>query len=151
MRIRFVHLFVTSLFVATVVFAQGDAGQAIRDVGNRWSELFNQGDFEGVVDIYTEDALLATAFGAFEGHDAIRAYFGRPGTIEEPTIRIDTDEVEIFGDAAYSMGTYVVSAPDGSTVMEGSWMARSKLVDGVWKMHRHVVNMLMPETEAAAP
>ena len=151
MRIRFVHLFVSALFVVSFAFAQVDAGQALRDMGDRWTELFNLGDFQGVVDLYTEDAIVGTTYGVFEGQEAIREFYARPAPVEESNIQKFTDEVEVFGDTAYSMGTYVVSAPDGSTMIQGSWRAHSKLVDGVWKIHREVVNMWMPEPGAVAP
>lgn len=70
--------------------------------------------------------------------------------MDQGTIVVNTDEVEIFGDMAYGMGTYVHSAPDGSVMIQGSFMTIDKLVDGEWKMHRHLINMLMPEPEAAA-
>lgn len=150
MRIRFVPLFVSAILVVMVVFAQVDAGQALRDWGDRWTELYNLGDFEGVVDLYTEDAIFGNTYGVFEGREAILEFYVRPAP-EESAIQLFTDEVEVFGDTAYSMGTYVVLATDGSTLIQGSWMARSKLVDGVWKMHRQVVNMLLPPPEAPAP
>jgi uncharacterized protein (TIGR02246 family) len=150
MRIRFVPLFVSAILVVMVVIAQVDAGQALRDWGDRWTELYNLGDFEGVVDLYTEDAIFGNTYGVFEGREAILEFYVQPAP-EESAIQLFTDEVEVFGDTAYSMGTYVVLATDGSTLIQGSWMARSKLVDGVWKMHRQVVNMLMPPPEAPAP
>lgn len=124
--------------------------QAVYALSSRWAELYNQGDFQGVADLYTEDGIFANALGRFEGREAIREHFAGPKQVEGATINPATDEVEIFGDTAYGMGTYVHSAPDGSTIMQGAWLGISKLVDGEWKMHRHIVNMLMPEPKADA-
>jgi uncharacterized protein (TIGR02246 family) len=152
MRFRFVHLIVSALFVATVALAQGDAEQAIREIPDRWAASFNEGDLETVVDLYAEDAIFIDAFGRFEGHEAIHQGLMTklPVEVGEARIEIATDEVEVFDDAAYSMGTYAVSALDGSTLMAGSWSLISRLVDGTWKMDRHLVSILMQPPEADA-
>jgi len=134
--------------------AQGDAGDAPRGLGNRWAESYNAGDFQGVADRYTEDAIVVNFDGVADvGREAIYAGIAEP--LPEPmgqdTIVVNTEEVEIFGDMAYGMATYVHSAPDGTVMIQGSFMTIDKLVDGEWKMHRHPINMLMPEPEAHAP
>jgi uncharacterized protein (TIGR02246 family) len=152
MRFRFIRLFVSALFVATVVLAQGDAERAIGDLNDRWMELFNEGDYGSIVNLYTEDALFANPAGLHEGHEAILQHFEGPATVEGSTIQVETDEVEIFDDTAYAMGTYVVTAPDGSaTLMQGAWMTIYEVVDGEWKLHRHHVHLMMPQPEADAP
>lgn len=153
MHLRFVRLLVSALFVATIVLAEGHNGDALRELGNRWAELYNAGDFQAVADLYTEDAIVVNFDGRYDvGRQAI--YEGLAEPLPEPmdqgTIVVTTEEVEIFGDTAYGMGTYVLSAPDGTTMMQGSFVTIDKLVDGEWKMHRHVINMLMPEPEEAA-
>ena len=154
MHLRFVRLLVSALFVATIVLAQGDAGDALRDLGNRWAELYNAEDFQGVADLYTEDAILVNFTGATNvGRAAIFESFTQPvpPPMDQTTVVVMTDEIEVFGDTAYGMGTYAHSLPDGSVVLQGSYIVIGKLVDGQWKMHRHLVNMLMPEPAADAP
>lgn len=154
MHLRFVRLFVSALLIATLAVAQGDAGDALRELGNRWAELYNAGDFQGVADLYTEDAIVINFDGRADvGRQAI--YEGLTEPLPEPmdqgTIVVLTDEVEVFGDMAYGLGRYVHSGPDGTVFIQGSFMTIDKLVDGEWKMHRHLINMLMPEPETDAP
>lgn len=146
MRFRFVHLFVSALLVATVVLAQGDAETAIRDIPDRWAELFNAGDYEALVDLYTEDAVFVDVFGLFD-REAIPETLAMklPVAPGEATMTVTTTEVRVYDDLAFSMGPYSFSAPDGSTMMQGNWIAILEPVDGEWKMHRHVTSMLMPE------
>lgn len=151
MHLRFVRLFVSALLVATLALAQGDAGDALRQLTDRWAELYNAGDFQGVADLYTEDAIVVNFDGRTNvGRQAI--YEGLAAPLPEPmdqgTIAITTEELKVFGEMAYGMGTYVHAAADGSVMIQGSWMTIDKLVDGEWMMHRHIVNMLMPEPEA---
>jgi hypothetical protein len=89
MRIRFVPLFVSAILVVMVVIAQVDAGQALRDWGDRWTELYNLGDFEGVVDLYTEDAIFGNTYGVFEGREAILEFYVQPAP-EESAIQLFT-------------------------------------------------------------
>ncbi len=152
MRFRWVHLFVSALLVATIAFAQGDAEQALREIPDRWAELFNQGDLEAVAQLYTEDAVFIDVFGVFEGRDGIVEGLATKLPVQPGEARMDvtTDEVEVFGDVAFMTGQYEISALDGSPLMQGNWLAIIELVDGEWLMHRHMTNMLMPPPEADA-
>jgi uncharacterized protein (TIGR02246 family) len=153
MHTHFVRLAVSLLFAATFAFAQGDAAEAVRDLGNRWAELFNAGDMQGVANLYTEDAIVVNIDGHRDvGREAI--YVGLATPLPEPldqgTIEVITEEIEILGDTAYGMGMFVLSASDGSVMMQGTFIAIDKLVDGAWMLHRHVINMLLPEPEEDA-
>ena len=43
----------------------------LRDLAEQGVQLFNAGDVEGLVDLFTEDATRVTPFGTFEGRAAI--------------------------------------------------------------------------------
>jgi ketosteroid isomerase-like protein len=146
---RFVHLFVSALIDDPGGLAQGDAESAAGGLTERWSELFNEGDYGALANLYTEDAVFSNGAGLFEGRAAIREHFASTATGEGSAIRITSDEVINFDDAVYAMGTYVVTAPDGSTtLMQGAWMSIAKLVDGERKIHRHLSNIWLTESEA---
>jgi uncharacterized protein (TIGR02246 family) len=154
MRIRFVHLIVSALVVAAIALAQGDAEQVLRGLGDRWQELYNQRDYQGLVDMYTDDAIFYDLDGSIdEGREGILAGLAQPLPVPpgEGTVEVMPDEVEISGDMAYGVGSYTVTAPDGSIMARGTYMTINKLVDGEWKIHRHIANLQLPEPEAAAP
>ncbi len=151
MHTRFVRLAVSLLFAATFAFAQGDDEGAVREILDRWAAAFNEGDLQAVVELYTEDTVLVDAFGRFEGRETIIEPLTQlPMPAGMVTIQPTTDEVVVHGDTAHAMGTYTFSAPDGSTLMRGNWLALLRLVEGEWKMHRHVNSMLMPPPEPEA-
>ena len=148
MHTRTVRLAVSLLLAATFAFAQGDAEEDVRAIADQWAAAFNEGDLGAVVELYTEDAVFVDAFGRFEGQEGVLEPLANlplpPGQL---TMQLTTDEVEVRGDTAHSLGTYTLSAPDGSTMMRGNWIAMHRLVGGEWKMHRHVASMLMPPPE----
>jgi len=49
----------------------------IRDLAGQRAQLYNAGDVEGLVNLYTEDATLVTPDGTFEGRAAIHEAFSR--------------------------------------------------------------------------
>jgi uncharacterized protein (TIGR02246 family) len=151
MHTHFVRLAVSLLFAATFAFAQGDAEGVVREIADHWAAAFNDGDLQAVADLYTEGAVFVDAFGRFEGREGVLEPLANlPLPPGEMTIQLTTDEVEVLGDTAHSLGTYTLSAPDGSTMTGGNWIALHRLVDGEWKMHRHVVSMLTPPPEPEA-
>ena len=128
--------------------------QDVHALSSRWAELYNQGDFQGVADLCTEDGIVFNVNGRADVgrqaiYDSIALALREP--MDQVTIEVTTEEAEVFGDKAYGMGSYVFSAPDGSIRMQGTYMAISKLIDGEWKLHRHIVNRLLPKPEADAP
>jgi uncharacterized protein (TIGR02246 family) len=50
---------------------------SIRDLAGQRVQLYNAGDVEGLVNLYTEDATLVTPDGTFEGRAAIREAMSR--------------------------------------------------------------------------
>ncbi len=50
---------------------------SIRDLAEQGAQLYNAGDVEGMVDLYTEDATLVTPVGTFGGRAAIHEALSR--------------------------------------------------------------------------
>ena len=50
---------------------------SIKDQAEQGAQLYNAGDVEGLVNLYTEDATLVTPFGTAQGRAAIHEAFSR--------------------------------------------------------------------------
>lgn len=64
-----------------------------RDLYERYIELYNAVDLDGVMDLYAEDAVQLMPDGFFEGRSAIKDRLAR--------------ELDAFGDIAYRYTSYV--------------------------------------------
>jgi uncharacterized protein len=84
-----------------------DPAELIHEVGRRW----NAGDFEGMLDLYTDDVLMTPSPSwpesvQLKGKDAFRK------NTEEwlgawESVHLETDHVEAFGDRVVAQGHWV--------------------------------------------
>lgn len=121
--------------------------EAVREGAREWQELFNQGDWDTLAQLYAEDAIFFDIDGTVrEGREAIRDAFAEPfpGAPEEPQIEVAIDEVHIFEDVWIDTGSWVLRAQDGSEFMRGNFMGFGRLVDGELRIDRHMSNMVLP-------
>ena len=90
-----------------------------RDVLERYIELYNAGDLDGVMDLYAEDATQLMPDGLFEGKTAIRDRLARELNAFSDIAHRYTSYVEdddAFADEFVFIGTHTgpLVLPDGS-------------------------------------
>ena len=133
------------LVVASVACAPvSQEGAEIQARSAGWSEALNAGDIDALVALYTDDARLMPPNGpAAQGSDAVRADFGEliaAGLQGE----LKTIETRVAGDIGYRVGTYTLSAPDGSQADKGKYIEVWRMVDGEWKISNDTWNSDLP-------
>ena len=92
---------------------------SLRDLAEQGIELFNAGDVEGLVDLYTGDATRVTPFGTFKGRAAIHdaasrekaAFPDRTMTVDAYVEQGDTIAVEYTFAGTH---TGPLAMPDGT-------------------------------------
>ena len=63
---------------------------SLRDFAEQNVQLYNAGDLEGLVSLYTEDAVLVTPYGTAQGRAAIREQWSRDkAAFPDRTLTID--------------------------------------------------------------
>lgn len=89
-----------------------------RDLLDRAVEVYNKGDLDGYVDLYTDDAVLVTPEGTFKGRTEIRDRFAR--------------ELAAFSDIAFTLVSYVESGDEFADefVFAGTHTGPFRLPDG---------------------
>lgn len=136
-------------------YAQTDsaaAEQIIRQNIADFSKQLMAGNYDAVVDAYTEDAkIFPGRTDILQGSDAIRNYWTPPAERKSKLIyhKIMPEELKIMGNEAYDWGYY-----EGKTLREdGSesyWKGKYVIVwketkPGVWKMYLDIWNSVPTE------
>ena len=92
---------------------------SLRDLAEQGFQLYNAGDVEGLVNLYTEDATLVTPWGTFEGRAAIHEAWRRDKTaFPDGTLTLDglVEQGDTLADEWTIVGTHTgpLVMPDGT-------------------------------------
>ncbi len=140
---------------------------ALTKVTADYAVAWNKGNVDGVVSLYTGDALLQLADTVgLKGSNAIRTYLNTAlGTPTRPALAIQTTTMVGRQDLAVSAGTFTLTppappapakgaAPAAPAPLTGKWLdALMKQGDGSWKIVFHAISFDAPKPapEAAKP
>jgi ketosteroid isomerase-like protein len=115
----------------------------------RFLRMFAANDLQGIGDCYTEDAqMLVANMDAIRGRAAIRAVF-KFTAARGHTLEFQTQELDLSGDTAIEVGSYLRRRADGSLFDRGKYIVIWKRVAGEWKIHRDMFSTSL--LKAAAP
>ena len=128
--------------------------QAIRAVNPLWFKAHQSGDVEGLVALYSDDAVIsAPGAPAARGTAAIREAFSKE--IRDMTAAGLTQtsgpnpEFGVSGDLGYEWNTYTVKDKSGKTVDTGKYTSVFGRRNGKWLIIRDTWNSDMPAAPAA--
>jgi ketosteroid isomerase-like protein len=81
------------------------------DLARTLVELWNAGDIDGVVDLYTEDAAMIAGpewpdQAEYHGHEGVRANIEQWRSVWESS-RIEAESIEAHGDRVVASGTWI--------------------------------------------
>jgi ketosteroid isomerase-like protein len=110
-----------------------------------WEKEYNAGNLAGVVALYASDGCrMPPNQDAVHGSDAILAQLKAGKDRGLAKVKIAVTSAESSGDLRYGIGTYEITAADGSHVDHGKWMLVSKKLNGAWKTQCDIFNSDMP-------
>jgi uncharacterized protein (TIGR02246 family) len=114
----------------------------IEAVNAKWAELFNKGDFEGVAQLYTVDAIAFPPGSAMvRGRAAIgRMWKGMAEQVSNP--KVTTLEVKrLSPSAAREIGTFSLTTKGPSPKeVSGKYLVVWERVQGEWKLAADIWN-----------
>jgi uncharacterized protein (TIGR02246 family) len=126
--------------------AQTRASEALLAMPEAWHARYNAGDLDGLAALYAPDATtLAPDLPPVQGREAIAAV--AQGYIDAGAVRIDVQPSEAFQtgpDAGWGVGAFELFSAEGDSVGAGSYLIVYRLVDGAWRIHRHMWNSDLP-------
>ena len=67
------------------------------------------------------------------------------------TLELQTQELDVTGETAIEIGSYMRRRADGSLFDRGKYMVIWKRVEGAWKIHRDMFSTSLLKTAAAMP
>lgn len=142
-RLRWITLAFVVLWLFVSAVAQNDEA-ALQDFWDQWAEHYNQPDLEALADLYAEDVRylapdaedITTRQGLLERWQGLRD----AGLTE---IAAELDEVKVFGNTAYFIGTFTFN-PGAEATPSGDVMTIAERTDGAWKITRHIFNLDEP-------
>jgi uncharacterized protein (TIGR02246 family) len=109
---------------------------------------FNRGDAAGLAALYTENGQILPPNSDFvTGRQAIQAFWQGAMDMGIKSVKLETVEVEGYGDTAIEVGKYTLSGEAGQVLDTGKYIVIFKQVDGQWKLHRDIFNSSMPAPE----
>ncbi len=143
MRVFALTLLITSLTTACQAPSSSpvDATAAIAEQNNKFGAAVAAKDSAAIAALYTEDAILLPPNApAVNGRDAIQAYWQAfldsgvtNGTLKSSEIvNTDTDATEV--------GTWTITAPDGTVADNGKYIVWWKKKADGWYFYRDIFN-----------
>ncbi len=118
-----------------------DVRSAIRAGDETFGTHIRAGDAGGVAALYSDTAmLLPPGSETITGRENIRAFWQAVLNMGITDARLETVEVETFGDTAIAVGKYTLKVEGGQTADQGKYIVVWKQEGGAWKLHRDVWN-----------
>lgn len=112
----------------------------------RFMEAFARGDAAGTAACYTSDGqLLPNHSNVVAGTQAIEEFWRGAMQLGIASARLESVEVESFGDAAVEIGRYSLAAADGATVDRGKYLVVWHRERGTMKIHRDIWTTSLPQ------
>ena len=122
-----------------------DVHEAIVAADQAFITTFNRGDAAGLAALYTENAQFLPPNSDFvKGRQEIQATFQAFMDMGVKAVKLETLEVEGYGNTASEVGTYTLEGGDGQVLDRGKFLVIWKQESGQWKLHRDMINSSVP-------
>ena len=152
LRCRIAALFAGILLSSATL---ADFANEIAAEGGKWARYYEQGDLDGLMTLYVDDAIVALhGQPALFGIEAIRDYFAPRIGKADSTFELEYELRETHGEIAYIISKYWLKAVDNETGNTYLDAGRSLLVykkrDGQWKIAADI-DQATPDVSWPAP
>jgi len=118
---------------------------AIAAVNQGFMASFSNGDAAGIAALYTVDGQVAPPNSdVLTGRDTVQAFWQMVIGMGLKTVKLETAEIDVLGDAAIEQGYYELGDGAGNTADRGKFLVVWKHQDGEWRLHRDIWNSSVP-------
>ncbi len=122
---------------------------AIAAVAEQFMAAFRRQDAAALAQLYTENAqLFVTGSDVAAGRQEIQALWQRVMDMGVKATRLETVEVEDYGDTALTVGRYTDEGDGGHVLDRGHYVSILKQEGGQWKYHRDITTSSIAQPTA---
>ena len=118
---------------------------AIVAANQEFVAAFSRGDAAGIATLYTKDGQALPPNNEFvAGKQAIQTFWQGAMNMGIKAAKLETVEVENYGDTAGEVGKYTLEGEGGQVIDVGKYVVIWKQEAGQWKLHRDIWNSSRP-------
>lgn len=122
-----------------------EAQQDIQDEQGLFLKAFNAKDAAGVAATYTDDGVfMPPNLEAVAGHVGIQFFMTKEFTLSISGMLMNTPEIVVLDDYAYTRGSYTLLDDKGATLDHGKFLEIWKRTDQGWRILRNIYNSDLP-------
>ena len=123
--------------------------QMLRAIPDEYVRHHVARNIDKLLSLYTDDARVLMPFHPIsQGKNSVRKMLEMSfEEYDQKSLMVETDYVEVFGDAAYSVGSFKVNVklPSGKRIDDqGKWLVTFRRAGNNWKMAAHCWNTDLP-------
>ena len=117
----------------------------LRSGTETWAKAFNAGDADGIVALYTDDAVVMPPGAAvLRGKTALKAYFVKSIAESQSAggVRFESgsSETDFSGELAWHSGVFSVRSKSGALLQTGKYVEIWHRKNGKWQILRDIWN-----------
>ncbi|MBN3560896.1 YybH family protein [Aliamphritea spongicola] len=117
----------------------------IRAADDALAKAYHNGDTAGLAALYTKDGeFMAPNTDMVKGRSAIEKQFQAFMDMGVKEIKLETTELDGFGNTAFEIGNYILEDAAGKMLDKGNYMVIWKKEADQWKLHRDMISTNMP-------
>lgn len=134
---------VLGLMVPTLASAADPTAEA-KAAAERWDQIYNKGDMDGLKSLYVSDAMVIPKGAAVSGADSIQTFFSglKSKGFDDHTVKIQAAQMR--GDLLVATGRWQMSGPGGEggakKTFEGNWVNVFQKEGTGWRSVLHTWN-----------
>lgn len=134
---------VVVLCLMAPTLAMADPAADAQAAAERWDQIYNKGDMDGLKTLYVTDAMVIPKGAAVSGADSIQTFFSGLKTKGFDDHKVKVQAAQMRGDLLVATGRWQMSGPGeggAKKAFEGNWVNVFQKEGTGWRSVLHTWN-----------